>query len=257
MSQHISQYIQHIMKSILINYKMWTTLLASCYVLFYNESFHVAWFQYILCILYSYLAHRMAHEPLGFLVNRAHIYHHEHTDWTSHVIQVCVELAAVYSPIFLLYVVFNSSRIIVPFHPYIFMLFSFFYTSTHNINYGMLHVNKAHSKHHGDYSVNYGPDICDIIFGTKYPPDSIENTDHYIPNIIVATIITYLFRHFYESHSNKEGVKLLLVYVYLGICGVVGIFNVKQLFIEWNKYSKRINEEFDTGIQELIHKLKN
>lgn len=253
----MSEYLKHIADSLILNYKTWVTLFISCYFLFRNRSLHLAWIEYILCILYSYIAHRISHEPIGFLLNRAHIYHHEHTDWTSHLIQVCLEIAAVFFPIVFVYYVLNRPEIVFPINPYIFMLFSIFYTSTHNINYGMLKVNGVHYMHHKNYAVNYGPDICDIIFGTKHPPRGIENTDHYIPNIIVATAITFVFRHFYEKSSlqSQVYVKQFLVYCYAAVCGVVAIFTTKQLFIDIDKIKRKNVKSFSDQVDELLMKL--
>ncbi len=251
------KYFLRILNSFKLNYKTWIALLLSCIVMFWKSSIFIAWIEYLLCIMYAYLAHRLAHEPIGFFVNRAHIYHHEHTDWTSHAIQVCVELAASYSPIVLLYYILDLPNKIFPFDPYIFMLFSIFYTSTHNINYGMLHVNDVHYKHHLDYSVNYGPDICDIIFNTKYPVDEIENTDHYIPNIVIATVATYLFRTYYEKSSNKQEIKDILFKLYLVICFIVSIFTAKKTLMDIQNIIDTEREEFNNNIEYIFKKLKN
>ena len=42
-----------------------------------------------------------------------------------------------------------------------------------------------------------GPDICDILFNTKYDAEnSIENTDHYINNIILFTLVVLLIKKY-------------------------------------------------------------
>ena len=46
-------------------------------------------------------------------------------------------------------------------------MFGIFYTTVHNINYSIFHVNNIHEKHHNDVMYNYGPDIMDILMGTK------------------------------------------------------------------------------------------
>ena len=79
------------------------------------------------------------------------------------------------------------------------------YITIHNINYTRLRVNNVHRLHHQSMNTNHGPDVCDIIFGTKSPLDTeVENTDHYIPNIIIGFIIVYFFQCMYEkSDENK------------------------------------------------------
>lgn len=251
------KYFNHIFKSLKLNYKTWFVLFVSCIIICWNTSIFWGSIEYLLCIIYAYLAHRVAHEPIGFFVNRAHIYHHEHTDWSSHAIQVCVELAASYSPIVLLYYFMNLPDKVFPFDPYIFMLFSIFYTSTHNINYGLLHVNGIHYEHHLDYSVNYGPDICDIIFKTKYPENGIENTDHYIPNIIIATIITYFFRMFYEKTENKQQIKEILFKLYLLVCFIVSIFTTKKTFMDLQKMAQNEMDNFNNDINSIMLRLSS
>lgn len=188
-------------------------------------------------------------------LNRAHIYHHEHTDWTSHAIQVCVELAASFSPMVILYYFMDLKDNVFLFDPYVFMLFSIFYTSVHNVNYGMFHVNQTHYKHHLDYAVNYGPDICDIVFNTKYPENDVENTDHYIPNILVATVLTYLFRHFYERTEHKGIVKEGLVKLYYGVCLVVGVFTTKKTIMDIQKNTVSEVKQFQHDVGKLMMKL--
>jgi hypothetical protein len=250
------KYIQHIGRSVKENYKSWIVLFLSCTVICYNRtSILLGNAQYLFCILFSYLAHRLSHEPIGFFLNRAHIYHHEHTDWTSHAIQVCVELAASFSPMVILYYFMDLKDNVFLFDPYVFLLFSIFYTSVHNVNYGMFHVNQTHYKHHLDYAVNYGPDICDIVFNTKYPENDVENTDHYIPNILVATVLTYLFRHFYERTEHKGIVKEGLVKLYYGVCLVVGVFTTKKTIMDIQKNTVSEVKQFQHDVGKLMMKL--
>lgn len=256
---NLINHLNHILRSLTINYKNWFVLFISCVIMCHKTSIIWGCIAYILCIFYAYFAHRIAHEPAGFFLNRAHIYHHEHTDWLSHAIQVCVELAASYSPIVYFYYYLNMENSLFLCDPYIFMFFSIFYTSTHNVNYGMFSVNKVHAKHHEDYTVNYGPDICDIIFRTKYPENAVENTDHYIPNAIVATIITVGFRYMYERlDGNKQHLlKHFLFKLYVLIYFIVIYFTMKQTIIDVNKMRERDMNEFESRITELIHKLQS
>jgi hypothetical protein len=82
------------------------------------------------------------------------------------------------------------------------LFFTLFYSSVHNINYGYFHVNNVHSLHHKHPLTNIGPDICDVIFGTKNPlNESVENTNHYIPNILIITILILCVKYFYYSND--------------------------------------------------------
>ena len=52
------------------------------------------------------------------------------------------------------------------------------YTTTHNINYSIFHVNRTHELHHENIFTNMGPDICDILFETKNQEN--KEDDEYI-----------------------------------------------------------------------------
>lgn len=247
-------YFQHITKSIQINYKMWIVFLISCFLLSPNYNYIKGFIIYIVCMLQAYWAHRVAHHYLFFFFNRAHLYHHENTDAMSHIVQVAIEIAAVYLPFMILYLL-NVKHYIFPLDPYIFIMFSFFYTSVHNINYGQFHVNQVHYKHHLNYEVNYGPDICDIIFKTKYPTDGIENTDHYIPNIIVSTIIALACKYFYNNSNKKEDIKIYLFIAYMYVASFVGFYTIKQSIIDIKKYFQFEYDSFNTKLLNIYRKL--
>jgi hypothetical protein len=76
------------------------------------------------------------------------------------------------------------------------------YASVHNINYYYLKP-KTHQHHHIDEHKNYGIDIFDIVFGTKYDTTEIENMNHMGFNLIIcAFIIIYLNKYFTKLLNN-------------------------------------------------------
>lgn len=78
---------------------------------------------------------------------------------------------------------------------YVLLLWGLMYASVHIINYSFVKP-LTHQYHHVDKYTNYGIDIWDIIFGTKYNNniDDIENINHYSFNIIIITgLIVKLF----------------------------------------------------------------
>jgi hypothetical protein len=88
---------------------------------------------------------------------------------------------------------------------WIILFFVLFYTTIHNINYGRFRVNNVHSLHHKNYFTNLGPDFCDVIFGTKNPlNETVENTNHYIPNVIILTAIILCLQYFYLNETFKN-----------------------------------------------------
>jgi hypothetical protein len=72
------------------------------------------------------------------------------------------------------------------------LLWAFMYATTHNINYVYLKPS-THRDHHIDDSTNYGIDIADIIFDTKYNLDDIETHNHVSINLIIITLIIIYF----------------------------------------------------------------
>ena len=73
---------------------------------------------------------------------------------------------------------------------YVIALWGFMYATIHNINY-VLFPSNTHILHHADKTTNYGIDIWDIIFNTKFDGDmsmdKLENINHYAINTIILT----------------------------------------------------------------------
>jgi len=73
---------------------------------------------------------------------------------------------------------------------YVIALWGFMYATIHNINY-VLFPSDTHILHHVDKTTNYGIDIWDIIFNTKFDGDmsmdKLENINHYAINTIILT----------------------------------------------------------------------
>lgn len=72
------------------------------------------------------------------------------------------------------------------------MLWALMYATTHNINYVFLKPS-THRDHHYDDNTNFGIDIADILFDTKYNLDDIETHNHVSINLIIITIIIVYF----------------------------------------------------------------
>jgi hypothetical protein len=78
---------------------------------------------------------------------------------------------------------------------YVITLWGLMYATIHNINYYLFPSN-THVLHHVDKTTNYGIDIWDIIFRTKFEGDmsneKLENINHYAINTIILTAIILL-----------------------------------------------------------------
>jgi hypothetical protein len=68
------------------------------------------------------------------------------------------------------------------------LLWCFMYATIHNINYNIIHPS-VHRDHHINCHTNYGIDIMDILFNTKYDKKDIENFNHSIINLLIITFI--------------------------------------------------------------------
>lgn len=74
----------------------------------------------------------------------------------------------------------------------IILLWALMYASAHNINYMFLKPT-VHRDHHLHEDTNYGLDIADIIFDTKYDLNDIEDHNHISINLIIITLIITSF----------------------------------------------------------------
>jgi hypothetical protein len=72
------------------------------------------------------------------------------------------------------------------------ILWSLVYATTHNINYVFLKPS-VHRDHHLNDNTNYGFDIADIIFDTKYNLDDIETHNHISINLLIITLLIVYF----------------------------------------------------------------
>lgn len=66
-----------------------------------------------------------------------------------------------------------------------------------------------------------GPDICDIIFSTKNKTDEdVENTNHYIPNILIITFVILFLKYI----CNNDKIQQNLLFFITIIAGFFLIF---------------------------------
>ena len=145
-----------------------------------------------------YYIHLEAHRERTWMTI-SHHYHHEHNNWLSHGIQILLEMHfGLFFPLLNQHVMGNILD------KWVIIFLYLVYTTLHNINYSIYHINHTHELHHAEIMTNMGPDICDIIGGTKNPKNKgtdeyIEDTAHYIPNIIGCTIAILAAKFFYKN----------------------------------------------------------
>jgi len=183
------------------------------------------YFTFIILMLMAYFVHLLSHKYCNFFT-KIHKYHHEHNDYFSYISQIFIEL------FFGLF--FLNLHSLILFEPSIIILFTLFYTTIHNINYGLLRVNDVHYLHHKNMFTNIGPDICDVIFNTKNNKNLyVEDISHYIPNIILITILILIFKYFFYNFKNLKSycIYLLSLSIYL-IGGFLLISSIILYFIK-------------------------
>lgn len=190
-------------------------------------------FLFFMFISYFYHVITHVHKNIFSIV---HHYHHEHHNNFSHFIQVVLELTIPY-PFVMMSYLYNINI----FNPWIIVYFMLFYCSVHNINYSIFKVNNVHSLHHKEVNVNFGPDICDVLFGTKHASeDCVETTHHYIPNILIITGIVLILKYICKTEWVKDFLMVWTVNVLsLGII-ILFFSSIILWYLECKKYNNVI-----------------
>lgn len=233
-----SLWLNDIYKSLALNYKSWIIIIASIILLKNEDETMIGLFlTYFIITAISHLFHYLCHFKMFYPNNICHIYHHENNNFYSHFIQIVLEFVSLLSLIFIKQIIgldFISVWII--------LFFYIFYTTVHNINYSVFHVNDTHETHHKVYVKNLGPDIMDILFGTK--EGNIENTDHYIINAVVAFVIIYGIKLFWATTDAKEWIVCACnrFYYFMTVLLIVVSFYLYVLDIQKDDYSEFIKD---------------
>ena len=77
---------------------------------------------------------------------------------------------------------------------------------------------------------NIGPDICDVVFNTKNLNNThVENTNHYIPNVIIITFIIVLIKYLFETNNTIKDLLLLILKIFLLLAVI--ILNVSSIYL--------------------------
>ena len=168
--------------------------------------------------------------------NNIHLYHHSNNNFLSKFSEIMLEL---HLGLFLFFMaIIHNIKFL---NKFIIIYFTIFYTMIHNVNYSIFHVNKIHECHHHNETTNIGPDIMDIVFGTKYDINDIENTDHYIFPIIIASIISYILKYNWEIINNKKTCLYLFSFLFSLISIIVFAISIYLFFKDYTKNIKLIN----------------
>ena len=231
--QNLSKNIK-IKNNITKNLLSWLLIGATISIISYpNIILGIATFFFFMFISYFYHVITHVHKNIFSIV---HHYHHENDNFFSHLIQIVLESTMPY-PFVIMSLLFD----IHIFDPWIIIYFMLFYCSVHNVNYSIFKVNTVHSLHHKEVNVNFGPDVCDVLFGTKHhSEDCVENTNHYIPNILVITGIIVILKYICKDEWVKNNL-LMLVLTILSL-GIILLFcsSIILWHLECKKYNNNI-----------------
>ena len=76
------------------------------------------------------------------------------------------------------------------------LLWALGYATYHLINYPLKEKENSHENHHKEPFKNFGPDFLDVLFGTKYDLNNLDNMNDGVINLIFISIFLLLIRQF-------------------------------------------------------------
>lgn len=211
-------------------------------------------FNLIICTCFSYFYHYFSHMEISYPLTYGHMYHHKDSqNIVSIILETIYEIQLFFLLIFLkilLQLEYNIDYLWFLDNWYIF-LFYFVYTSLHQINYSIFHVNTIHEKHHKNYFTNLGPETADIFFCTK-SDDEIEDMRHFIPNVIIGLIIIYFLKKYWIKLNNNVQLNCKYGFIY----GFVGL-TILSLFINIFLCNEDLQEYLKNDLNSFCDKREN
>ena len=200
-----------------------------CILVLSGSNFPKGILTFVVGFWWVWWAHYSAHKKRN-VITVCHHYHHEHTNWFAHWIEIVLE-----SQYLFMLPLLNESFLDNLFDKWVIIMLVLYYITVHNYNYSVLHVNKTHELHHEDKFTNMGPDIVDVICGTKNQrnkdeDDYFEDIQHYTPNIIYATIVTIILKKLLKNKCIKF-VFDILSYIILFVLTIILIVASWYLWI--------------------------
>ena len=200
-----------------------------CILVLSGNNFPKGILTFVVGFWWVWWAHYSAHKKRN-VITVCHHYHHEHTNWFAHWIEIVLE-----SQYLFMLPLLNESFLDNLFDKWVIIMLVLYYITVHNYNYSVLHVNKTHELHHEDKFTNMGPDIVDVICGTKNQrnkdeDDYFEDIQHYTPNIIYATIVTVILKKLLKNKCIKF-VFDILSYIILFVLSIILIVASWYLWI--------------------------
>lgn len=203
-------------KFLCINYKSFIiALVFSGYLSYPNIYFGFISLFYANYI--SYASHLLSHVKEISILSKLHLYHHNSKSLFGYFNQFIFEIVTN----LLLPIILKHILQLTFINEYVVLFMNLIYTSVHLVNYSYFHVNDVHERHHlqdivsktktRNYKItNFGPDYMDVLFGTKYKPDTqIEHYDHAIINILLSCCLVIFLKYIWEKPENQQFMTLI------------------------------------------------
>ena len=113
---------------------------------------------------------------------------------------------------------FQNTSLKITLNNSILMLWALLYATVHNINYNINHPTQ-HINHHIDPKTNYGIDILDVLFNTKYQNQNTSNNTPPSFNTTHASSLTSHpisdTTHMMLEDNNHAAINIILITIYL------------------------------------------
>ena len=223
-NKKIKKIYFRVLNSFQKNLKTWCFLILSIYFITSNTKFSKGLITMFIILFLAYYIHYSSHKFRNWFTI-SHHYHHENNNIYSHFIQIVLE-----SLFGLGFPILNNIFLNNILDNWIILFIYIFYTTVHNINYSILHINKTHEVHHKEINTNFGPDICDLLFDTKNNKlkgkEFIEDTEHYIPNIVISMILILVIKKF----NSKINFNKYYYYIFFILSFITTISNTYLFF---------------------------
>lgn len=136
--------------------------------------------------------HKSIQSMLDFTMDYHDIYHHN-SEINKQPLYLVLEILNniwMQGGCWILYVYVFSMNVNI----YILLLWSLVYSTFHNINYNIIDNTLIHNEHHKNIFTNFGIDIVDLIFNSKYDDRNIENINHYSINLVIITALLLYYK---------------------------------------------------------------
>jgi len=190
-------FLTNAKKHFKMNFSYYAIFLVSVIILgILDKNIYVALLTFLVLHFWSYFSHKITHNFPSFMI--FHDYHHNseiNKEWYSILIETLTNLITRSGGILIFFNLliqkYYGYQIL---NNYVVLLYALLYTSVHMINFHNMNM-PTHVNHHTDLSKNIGPDLIDMLFGSKLEGDDIEDLNHSSINILIITVLVILSKN--------------------------------------------------------------